>query len=299
MLYSNVRKRNTTGRLNGMRKRLYAFVAALGATAFLLFGIPAAANAANTTSVVPSQQLSGYSFSQGVAKLNSNRNLITLPSLTTASPGVTPDTIADGVVLVQGPGGGHALGAGFVWNDSRSTCGTDQWVLEEGVASSLPSQMPIAPSGLFPIAIGSPSHSICVNGGQYFVEVHYSSLLDEFAVVAAPTEVNGQTVYLQDHPFGHGIDTFLVAGDGIDTTNGTAAATIPLGTFFPSTRCGLTEIGGQNILTIGGKRITCDAFTSTEFEGTLTGAPATVGNPITMHPTAIPTTSTAFTVLVP
>jgi hypothetical protein len=129
--------------------------------------------------------------------------------------------------------------------------------------------------------------------------VHYSTLLNEFAVVSSATEANQQTVFLESDPFGPGIHTFLVSGTGVDTTSGTAAAALPSGTEFATARCGVTEVAGQNIGVIGGKRLTCDALPWTTYTGTESGAIPSPGNPRTLIPSALPSASSDITVSVP
>jgi hypothetical protein len=255
---------------------------------------PASAAPAGQAGTVTSQNLGGDAFSFGTAKLNSSRDLFFLAPLG-SSPALA-NTIAFGDLLVQGPGGGNALAAGWVWHDTASTCPADTYTLAEA-ATTVASEMPVAPGALSPVMVGGAP--ICQVGVWQYTEVHYSTLLNEFAVVNSATEANQQTVFLESSPFGSGIHTFLVSGVGVDTTNGTAAAALTSGTVFATHRCGVTEVAGQNIGVIGGKRLTCDALPWTKFLGTESGLAQSPGNPATLEPSALPAVSSDITVSVP
>jgi hypothetical protein len=270
---------------------LAASISVLGAS-----GVASASAAApaGQSGIVTSQELGGDAFTFSTVDLNSSRNTFYLTPL-----GDSPElenTVALGDLLVQGPQGGHALGAGWVWHDTNSTCPSDTYTLAEG-ATYVPSEMPIAPADLHAVLVGG--NPICKVSVWQYTETHYSSALDEFAVVNSDTEQNQQTVYLKDHPFGNGTDHFLVSGTGVDTSNGTAAGALTSGTQFPMTRCGVTEVAGQNYHVIGGKRLTCDALPWTKYTGTVSGGQATPTNPTTLDPGTLPTTSSNITVSVP
>jgi hypothetical protein len=270
------------------------------AAALALLAAPAAASAQTAPHAGPtgpaktSQNLGGDAFSFGTAKLNSSRDQFFLTPLG-ASPALV-NTVAFGDLLVQGPGGGNALAAGWVWHDTASTCPADTYTLGEA-ATTVASQMPVPPGALTPVMVGGAP--VCQVSVWQYTEVHYSTLLNEFAVVNSADEANQQTVFLQDSPFGAGIHTFLVSGVGVDTTNGTAAAALTSGTVFATHRCGVTEVAGQNIGVTGGKRLTCDELPWTQYLGTVSGLAHTPGNPVTLQPSALPAPSSDITVTVP
>jgi len=259
--------------------------------------VPATAGA-STVSNRFSTSLGGYSASFGTVALNSSRTNVTLPNLSNAPSPIQADSVAAGAVLQADPNGTSlTLGAGWVWNDTAHPGACEgQWTLEEG-AKFEPSQTAIPAPDLKPILDGG--QPFCTTGGPEYTEVHWSSFLRQFAVVSSPVEADGVTVYRQDFVVNPSFD-FLDAGIGVDTSGGLghAAATLPNGTMFGFTRNGLTEVAGQNIFTIGGRRVTLDAFPNIEFIGSTLGV-GTPSDTITLQPSALPAPSSNFTVTVP
>jgi hypothetical protein len=152
---------------------------------------------------------------------------------------------------------------------------------------------------LTPLAsLGAPAGTPLFNsqsGGSYFIEVHYSTSRNLIQFVAGPSETDAATLAVS-HLFN--VEKQFHA-PSIETLNFGGGALSPSTPQVSFTRSGLTEPSGENINTVGGARITFDAFPLNEAIATAQGgSPTIAGNQITLEPSpALPGVGSAFGII--
>jgi hypothetical protein len=260
-------------------------LAASGLATVALLGSSAAANAATINGPIYNSGEAGYQLQTSV-NFNEVRTTVHVSPGSSTSPFIALQETVNGgstaVIGLENIGGNYFLyGA------------TD---LQLNVATGLPLPAAIIAPQLQPLSsLGAPAGTPLFNsqsGGSYFIEVHYSTRHNLVQFVAGPAETDAATLSV-GHVFN--IEKQFHA-PAIETLN-FGGKFLPISTPQVSfTRSGTTEPSGENIKTVGGARITFDAFPLNEAVATEHGGAPTIGtNAITLEPSpALPGVGSAF-----
>jgi len=261
-------------------------LAASGLATVALLGSSVAANAAATINgpfYNPGE--AGYQVQSSV-NFNEVRTTVHVDPGSSTSPFIALQSTVNGgataIIGLENIGGNYFLyGA------------TD---VQLNVAAGVPLPAAVIAPQLQPLSsIGAPAGTPLFNsqsGGSFFIEVHYSTKHNLVQFVAGPSETNEATLAV-GHVF---TESQQFHAPSIETLN-FGGGSLPISTPQVSfTRSGLTEPSGENIKTVGGKRITFDAFPLNEAVATTHGgAPTITHNPITLVPSpALPGVGSAF-----
>lgn len=259
---------------------------ALAAASGLALSAAVPASASSTpVSTTFSQNLAGYStIFTGNTAFNDVRADLTVPS-EPANPALM-DSVAVGVVMQEFANGASdpTIGFGLVWNDQAHTGGkvcddggmpSDQWTLEYSPGGIFePAGQPVPPAALTPVTGigGVANHVFCVPSGtsRFYVEIHDSTLHNTIGFDAGALEP-GDVLATVPCPFGPNV-RFHEVGAGVDTTNGTAASDLNVGTLAGFWRDGVTVLLQPGLK--AGKtnsRLTLDHFDMREYLGTADG----------------------------
>jgi hypothetical protein len=246
--------------------------------------------------------IAGYEISSTVA-YNEVRAIVTIPA------GSKSDV---DLALQQTVNGGYTTAIRLHLENFGALSG---WVLQVAndpifggnaeVGTFNPAQIPLGsiihPNGWFDVGSigGGEGDPLFFNntGGTYYLEVHESTSTHTIAYVAGPTETNAATLDKTFNFNGHlnfsapAVEASLSAG--VAPTLGLNA---PQASFA---RVGVTEPSGENIKTIGGARVTLDAFNTVQTLAALFGPnPPSVANPLTLVTgPSLPGTGSAFGVM--
>jgi hypothetical protein len=281
-----------------LNRRIASLITAAAAAAGLglanlAAAAPAAAAAINGpyfTSVTPGPAEAGYEIHSTV-RFNDERATFCL------APGSTSSV---GLGLQENVNGGETAGLALI-NDGTG------YTLESGVAKvpSQPTGTPLISSfaDFTPVAtVGTPAGDYLFSvaaGGCAFLELRQSTAHSRINLI----EGNG--------PGGENDSAVLgTVFAGIRTTFHApfigllrSSTTLPVATRQVSiTRNGVTEPSGENVKTIGGARVTFDAFAMDETEATVSGGPPTVtpANPLALiNSPALPGVGSAFGITTP
>jgi hypothetical protein len=261
-------------------------LAASGLATVALLGSSVAANAAATINgpfYNPGE--AGYQVQSSV-NFNEVRTTVHVDPGSSTSPFIALQSTVNGgataIIGLENIGGNYFLyGA------------TD---VQLNVAAGVPLPAAVIAPQLQPLSsIGAPAGTPLFNsqsGGSFFIEVHYSTKHNLVQFVAGPSETNEATLAV-GHVF---TESQQFHAPSIETLN-FGGGSLPISTPQVSfTRSGLTEPSGENIHTVGGQRITFDAFPLNEAVATTHGgAPTITHNPITLEPSpALPGVGSAF-----
>lgn len=168
--------------------------------------------------------------------------------------------------------------------------------LQLNVATGVPLPAAIIAPQLQPLSsLGAPAGTPLFNsqsGGSYFIEVHYSTRHNLVQFVAGPSETDAATLSL-GHVFNIEKEFHAPAIETLNFGGGSLPISTPQVSF---TRSGLTEPSAENFHTVGGARITFDAFALNEAVATTHGGAPTIShNGITLEPSpALPGVGSAF-----
>jgi hypothetical protein len=261
-------------------------LAASGLATVALLGSSVAANAAATINgpfYNPGE--AGYQVQSSV-NFNEVRTTVHVDPGSSTSPFIALQSTVNGgataVIGLENIGGNYFLyGA------------TD---IQLNVAAGVPLPAAVIAPHLQPLSsIGAPAGTPLFNsqsGGAFFIEVHYSTKHNLVQFVAGPSETNEATLGI-GHVFSESQEFHAPSIETLNFGGGSLPISTPQVSF---TRSGLTEPSGVNVKTIGGARITFDAFPLNEAVATTHGgAPTITHNPITLVPSpALPGVGSAF-----
>jgi hypothetical protein len=288
-----------------MFKRFSAVAVTIAAiTAFAVtpaFASTASVPHAGTVNAIYSQNLAGYTVTLGSTQFNEVRATVTLPDYT--NDGVQPDSVGSGVLLASTVNGGEEAILAPVWDatgNQSAGCSANSWTLEWDAqhTSSETNLLPV--TDLTPVQ--SSDSAVCLNGGSSeYLELHQSTNTGVLSVVAGPDEFDNNATLAQK--FIGKFSRFYVAGVGMNLgqqgePDTTGFGTLPLGTQSMFTRVGVTEPAGFNRGGIAGTRVTFDFFPQTKYVATSTGTAPTTDSVGVAAPTALPATSSDFSVVV-
>lgn len=260
--------------------------AALIGGAGLAAAAPASAAAINGPAYTNIE--SGYEINSSVRFNDERATLCVHPGASTSVGLGLQDNVNGGetvVLALVNVHGSYFLETGHA-NEANMVTGTP---FANGDLNSLTSQF-----HLMQVAtIGAPLHTplfTSAAGGCYFLEVRQSTRFSRVNFIAGPSETNNAVL------------STIFAGIGTDFNAPFIGALNATGVDLPVstpqvsvTRNGVTEPSGENVHTIGGARVTFDAFALDETEATGNGMPPTIGNPLTLiNSPALPGTGSAF-----
>jgi hypothetical protein len=261
-------------------------LAASGLATVALLGSSVAANAAST--------INGpfYNIGESGYQVQSSVNFNEVRTTVHVAPGSSTSPF---IALQQSVNGGATATIGLK-NVGGNYFLEGATNLQLNVASGVPlPAASIANQVQFLSSPGTPAGTPLFNsqsGGSFFIEVHYSTRHNLIQFVAGPSETDAATLSV-GHVFNFEKQFHAPA---IETLN-FGGANLPISTPQVSfTRSGLTEPSGENIQTVGGARITFDAFALNEAVATENGGSPTIGtNAITLEPSpALPGVGSAF-----
>jgi hypothetical protein len=197
-------------------------------------------------------------------------------------PSVPANSVAAGLVMAASPvNGSETFGLGLVWDYTSSTCGSGAWALAAGSAN-LTGMVP----GPVPISAMSPltefGADVCIQPGQkLWMKMQQSTAHGILSYIVGPTESNNDVV---DQV--HGVhEHFLTTGEGVTTTNGTAAGDLNSGTLVSFDTWAVTDLASHHAGAHATNRNAL-AFNYATYTGTVTGNPNTPLNPITLDPSS-------------
>jgi hypothetical protein len=261
-------------------------LAASGLATVALLGSSVAANAAATING-PFYNIgeAGYQV-QSQVNFNEVRTTVHIPAGSSTSSFIALQENVNGgataVIGLENIGGNYYLyGA------------TD---LQLNVATGVPLPVAVLALHIQPLSsLGAPAGTPLFNsdtGGSYYLEVHYSTRHNLVQFVAGPTETDAATLSV-GHVFNIEKQFHAPAIETLNFGGGLLPISTPQASF---TRSGLTEPSGENIQTVGGARITFDAFPLNEAVATTHGGSPTIStNGITLLPSpALPGVGSAF-----
>lgn len=269
-------------------------LAAAGMATLAVLGSAGSANAAAINGPLYNTGLAGYQLQSSVS-FNEVRTTISIPA------GSVSSSFID---LQETVNGGKTFAIGLVVNPVSHNVYLMglKGIALDGLSTGVPLPTNVIFPQLVPLpTLGHPAGSPLftnITGGSYFVEIHYSTRKNLVQFVAGPSETDAATL----NTTGAG---FLFNGafnaPAVETLNFASlfgfGAALPISAPQASfSRTGLTEPGGENIKTVGGKRITFDAFPLNEAVATTHGQAPTIGtNPVTLEPSpALPGPGSAF-----
>jgi hypothetical protein len=277
-------------------RRAFALATAASAGLLIASGGAAFASAASPINGPAYTKIeSGYEIQASSVRFNDERaNLCVAPGASTSVGVGLQDNVNGGetVVLalvnepasVNGPAG-YYLETGHA-NETNAVTGTP---FANGSLSSLKTQFSLSQVATLGAPIGTPLFT-SITGGCYFTEVRQSTRLSRINFIAGPTENNTAVL------------SRIFGGIGTDFNAPFVGALNATGNNLPIShaevtvsRNGVTEPSGVNVKTIGGARVTFDAFALDETEATNSGTAPTIANPLTLiNNPALPGTGSAF-----
>jgi hypothetical protein len=264
-------------------------LAASGLATVALLGSSVAANAAATVNgpfYNPGE--SGYQL-QTSANFNEVRTTVHVDPGSSTSPFIALQENVNGgataVIGLENIGGNYFL------------YGATDLQLNVATGVPLPAAI-IAPQLQALSSLGAPAGTPLFNsqsGGSYFIEVHYSTRHNLVQFVAGPSETDAATLSI-GHVFNIEKEFHAPTIETLNFGGKFLPISAPQVSF---TRSGLTEPSGENNHTVGGARITFDAFPLNETVATEHGGAPTIGtNAITLEPSpALPGVGSAFGVV--
>jgi len=261
-------------------------LAASGLATVALLGSSVAANAAST--------INGpfYNIGEAGYQVQSSVNFNEVRTTVHVAPGSSTSPFIALQSTVNG-GGTAVIGLENIGGSYFLYGATD---IQLNVATGVPLPAAVIAPEIHPLSsLGAPAGTPLFNsqsGGTYFIEVHYSTRHNLVQFVAGPAETDAATLGV-GHVFSESQQFHAPA---IETLN-FGGKFLPISTPQVSfTRSGLTEPSGENIKTVGGARITFDAFALNEAVATEHGGSPTIGtNAITLEPSpALPGVGSAF-----
>jgi len=264
-------------------------LAASGLATVALLGSSVAANAAST--------INGpfYNIGEAGYQVQSSVNFNEVRTTVHVAPGSSTSPF---IALQESVNGGAtaAIGLQNIGGKYFLVGDTD---LQLNVATGVPLPAAVIANQLqFLSSLGAPAKTplfTSKTGGSYFIEVHYSTRHNLVQFVAGPTETNEATLSV-GHVFNIEKQFHAPAIETLNFGGGLLPPSVPQVSF---TRSGLTEPSGENIKTVGGARITFDAFPLNLAVATVKGTPpTTIGNPVSLKPSpALPGVGSAFGVI--
>ncbi len=264
-------------------------LAASGLATVALLGSSVAANAATAPATIngPFYNIgeAGYQL-QTTANFNEVRATVHVDPGSSTSPFIALQETVNGgataVIGLENIGGSYFLyGA------------TD---LQLNVATGVPLPAAIIAPQLQPLSsLGAPAGTPLFDsemGGSYFLEVHYSTRHNLVQFAAGPTETDAATLGV-GHVFNVEKQFHAPAIETLNFGGGSLPISTPQVSF---TRGGTTEPSGENRETVGGARITFDAFPLNLAEATTHGGSPTIShNGISLLPSPpLPGVGSAF-----
>jgi hypothetical protein len=288
-----------------IKSKILASGAGLTLAAGLGLGLAAGPASAITTGPQYSQFLAGHVAIGTTAISASRTNILNVPDLSAAHPAVPADELAQGTCLARTTSGGYEYCIALVWNNPTTAawdsvglpvtapneCLTDQWVLEAGQGLAPGLAEPLLASQLHPVLnFGS---EVCLSGGDgiagqvfFAPKLHEVLFADGNPADNSASTVPDETIATVLHSVSGG---FYAVGLGLNTTSGAVAAALPTGTVSSFQGAYLERPGSL-------KPVPFDSQGMFAVEGTVTGGPPSVLNPLTLSNS---TSGQSWTVVAP